>query len=415
MRESYQLPEMSIYRELEGSEAMMSLASRRELLAVTAPRYRAAQRAERSRILEEFVASTGYHRKYALTLLNHPLSKAPARKKRQRARHYPLAVQHALITCWRVANGICSKRLVPYLPELVAVLERQGELRLDGETKRRLLALSAATADRLLAAERKLAKPHGLGTTKPGTLLKDSIPIRTFADWDDVRPGFSEVDLVAHCGDNTQGEYVHSLTLTDVATGWTECLALRNRGQQVVFAALVRARVHLPFPLVGIDSDNGGEFINAHLLRYCQAEQLTFTRSRPYKKNDQAYVEQKNWSIVRHLVGYGRYEGAAACEALGRLYDVVRLYVNFFQPSMKLVSKERVGAKVKKRYDTATTPYQRVLDSPQVTDEVKAALQQQYLPLNPVALLRQIHRAQATLWQLAVGVGLPEQVAQAVF
>ncbi len=393
---------------------MMSLASRRELLAVTAPRYRVAQRAERRRILEEFVASTGYHRKYALSLLNHPLSKAPACKRRPRARHYPLAVQQALIRCWHVTNGICSKRLVPYLPELVTVLERQGELRLDAETKRRLLSLSAATADRLLAAERKLAKPHGLGTTKPGTLLKDSIPIRTFADWDDVRPGFGEVDLVAHCGDTTQGEYVHSLTLTDVATGWTECLALRNRGQQVVFAALVRARTQLPFPLLGIDSDNGGEFINAHLLRYCQAEQLTFTRSRPYKKNDQAYVEQKNWSIVRHLVGYGRYEGVAPCEALERLYEVVRLYVNFFQPSMKLVSKERVDSKVKKRYDVAQTPYQRVLNSPLVSDEAKAALRQQYVTLNPVVLLRQMHRAQEALWQLAVAAGLPEQPAQAV-
>lgn len=219
---------------------------------------------------------------------------------------------------------------------------------------------------------------------------------------------------MAHCGDNTYGEYVHSLTLTDVATGWTECLALRNRGQQVVFAALVRARTQLPFPLLGIDSDNGGEFINAHLLRYCQAEQLTFTRSRPYKKNDQAYVEQKNWSIVRHLVGYGRYEGAAACEALERLYEVVRLYVNFFQPSMKLVSKERVDGKVKKRYDAAKTPYQRVLDSPQVGDEAKAALRQQYLTLNPVTLLRQMHRAQETLWQLAVATGLPDQATQAV-
>lgn len=288
------------------------------------------------------------------------------------------------------------------------MLERQGELHVEAETKRRLLALSAATADRLLAAERKLAKPHGLGTTKPGTLLKDSIPLRTFADWDDRQPGKSSVDLVAHCGDSTQGEYVHSLTLTDVATGWTECLALRNRGQQVVFTALVRARAQLPFPLVGIDSDNGGEFINAHLLRYCQHEHLTFTRSRPYKKNDQAYVEQKNWSIVRHLVGYGRYESAAACEALERLY------ANFFQPSMKLVSKERVGAKVKRHYDAATTPYQRVLDSPQVTDEVKEALQRQYLTLNPVTLLRQLHRAQAVLWQLAVGMAVCDQAAQAV-
>ncbi len=392
----------------------MSLDSRRELLAVTAPRYRTAQGAERSRILEEFVANTGYHRKYALTVLNHPLSKGTTRQKRQRRRHYPLAVQQALITCWHVANGICSKRLVPYLPELVAVLERQEEVRLEAETKRLLLALSPATADRLLHVERQRTKPHGLGTTKPGTLLKASIPIRTFADWDDVRPGFSEVDLVGHCGDSTQGEYVHSLTLTDVATGWTECLALRNRGQQVVFAALVRARAQLPFPLVGIDSDNGGEFINAHLLRYCQQEHLTFTRSRPYKKNDQAYVEQKNWSIVRHLVGYGRYEGMAACEALGRLYEVVRLYVNFCQPSMKLVSKERVGGKVKKRYDAATTPYQRVLDSPQVTDEVKAALRLLDLTLNPVALLRQIHRAQETLWQLAVGMTGCDQAARAI-
>ena len=391
---------------------MMSLESRRELLAAVAPRYRLARRAERSRILEEFVASTGYHRKYALKLLNHPRSKAPARKKRQRPRCYSLAVQHALITCWRAANGICSKRLVPYLPELVSVLERQGELRLDQPTKTRLLAISPATADRLLQAERQRAKPHGLSTTKPGTLTKDAIPIRTFADWDEVQPGFTEVDLVAHCGESAKGEYLHSLTLTDVATGWTECLALRNRGQQVVFRALLRARGRLPFPLLGIDSDNGVEFINAHLLRYCQEEHLTFTRSRPYKKNDQAYVEQKNWSIVRHLVGYDRYEGEAAYEALQQLYDVVRLYTNFFQPSLKLLSKERIGGKVRKKYDAAKTPYQRVLESEQLTAEVKAALQQEYLTLSPLALLRQIRERQAVLWKLALGeVALPAVAA----
>jgi hypothetical protein len=201
-----------------------------------------------------------------LSLLNHPRSKAPARKKRQRPRRYPFAVQQALSACWRAANGICSKRLVPYLPELVSVLERQGELRLDQPTKIRLLAISPATADRLLQAERQRAKPHGLSTTKPGTLTKDAIPIRTFADWDEVQPGFTEIDLVAHCGESAKGEYLHSLTVTDVATGWTECLALRNRGQQVVFRALLRARGRLPFPLLGIDSDNGVEFINAQRL-----------------------------------------------------------------------------------------------------------------------------------------------------
>lgn len=414
MRESYQLPQSLTHMELEGSEAMMSLQSRRELLAVVAPRYRAAQRQERTRILEEFLASTGYHRKYALTLLNHPVTKAPAHKKRQRVRRYPFAVQQALISCWRAANGICSKRLVPYLPELVAVLGRAGELCLDEPTKALLLSLSPATADRLLQAERQRAKPHGLGTTKPGTLTKDAIPIRTFADWDEVQAGFTEVDLVAHCGESAKGEYLHSLTLTDVATGWTECLALRNRGQQSVFRALVRARGRLPFPLLGIDSDNGVEFINAHLLRYCQEEHLTFTRSRPYKKNDQADVEQKNWSIVRQLVGYGRYEGEAAYEALQRLYDVVRLYTNFFQPSLKLLSKERVGGKVRKKYDVAKTPYQRVLESEQVTDEVKATLQQEYLTLGPVTLLRQIRRQQTVLWKLALGEAALPAVAAPV-
>jgi Integrase core domain len=391
---------------------MMSVTSRRELLAVVAPRYRAARGQERSRILEEFVASTNYHRKYALSVLNHPITKGTVRKKRVRPRQYVFAVQQALVMCWRVANGICSKRLVPYLPELVRVLEQHGELHLDAQTKERLLALSPATADRLLQAERTRAKPHGLGTTKPGTLLKSAIPIRTFAEWDEAVPGFTEIDLVVHCGSTTRGEYLHSLTMTDIATGWTECVALRNRGQQSVFQALVLARGRLPFLLRGIDSDNGSEFINAHLLRYCQDQQLTFTRSRPYKKNDQAYVEQKNWSIVRQLVGYERYESASAFEALTALYEVVRLYVNFFQPSMKLVSKERVESRVKKKYDQAKTPYQRVLESEHVTDEAKATLRQQYATLNPVVLLRQMQRLQAVFWKLAVGEPAEPETAQ---
>lgn len=391
---------------------MMSIASRRELLAVVAPRYRAAEGQERTRILEEFLASTGYHRKYALRLLNHPMMKVAGRKKRARRRQYVFAVQQALVSCWRAANGICSKRLVPYLPELVRVLEKHGELHLEAQTKERLLALSPATADRLLQAERKQAKPHGLGTTKPGTLLKSAIPIRTFAEWNETKPGFTEIDLVAHCGGNTRGEYLHSLTMTDVATGWTECAALRNRGQQAVFEGLVLARQRLPFALRGIDSDNGSEFINAHLLRYCQQEQLTFTRSRPYKKNDQAYVEQKNWTIVRQLVGYDRLESLSAYEALGALYEVIRLYVNFFQPSMKLVSKEREGSKVKKKYDQAKTPYQRVLESEQVSEEVKARLRQQYATLNPMALLRQMQRLQSVLWKLAAGEPTETEAAQ---
>jgi hypothetical protein len=222
----------------------------------------------------------------------------------------------------------------------------------------------------------------------------------------------TEIDLVVHCGTTTRGEYLQSLTMTAIATGWTECVALRNRGQPSVFQALMLARSRLPFPLRGIDSDNGVEFINAHLLRYCQDEQLTFTRSRPYKKNDQAYVEQKNWSIVRQLVGYERYESASACEALQALYQVVRLYTNFFQPSVKLVSKERVESRVKKKYDQAKTPSQRVLESEDVNERAKATLRQQYATLNPVVLLRQMQRLQAVFWKLAVGEPAEPETAQ---
>lgn len=391
---------------------MMSQQSRRDLLAVVVPRYRAAHGTDRKRILDEFVASSGYHRKYAIQLLNHPPKAPPARKKRQRVPQYTAAVQRALIACWHATNGICSKRLVPYLPELVAVLEQHGELQLDAQTKTQLLTLSPATADRLLRTERQRHRPHGLGTTKPGTLLKHQIPIRTFADWDDAVPGFVEVDLVAHCGESTHGEYLNSLTLTDITTTWTECLAIRNRSQLTVHVAIVQARTRLPFPLLGLDSDNGTEFINELLLRYCQQEQLTFTRSRPYKKNDQAHVEQKNWSIVRQTVGYDRYEGQRACETLAALYEVVRLYTNFFQPCMKLQSKERLGSTVKKSYDTARTPYQRVLESELVTRESKDRLQAQYRTLNPVTLLRQIEQQQASLWKLAVGV-IGRETAQA--
>lgn len=286
----------------------------------------------------------------------------------------------------------------------MTVLERHGELHLDRAVKENLLSLSPATADRLLAAERQRSRLHGFSTTKPGTLT-DEVPIRLGTEWEDVQVGFMEIDLVAHCGESVKGDYLYTLTLTDILTGWTECLAVRNRGQQAVFRAIVRARARLPFPLRALDSDNGVEFLNTHLVRYCQEEHLVFTRARPFKKNDQAHVEQKNWSVVRHLIGYDRYEGQAAWDALQDLYDVLRLYVNFFQPSMKLLSKQRVGSKIKKRYDQAKTPYQRVLLSEQVSAEVKATLEQEYATLNPLALLRQVKQRQAALWQLALSQG----------
>jgi hypothetical protein len=378
---------------------MMGMKSKRELLATVSPRYRASRGKDQERILDEFVAITGYSRKYAIRVLNHPPAKHQARKRR-RSRKYGVKVELALFDVWKVANHIAAKRLVPCLNEFVEALERHGELRLDVDTRSLLLGMSVSTADRLLTSHRQRSGGRGLATTKPGTLLKKSIPVRTFADWNDARPGFIEMDTVAHCADSTQGQYLHSLVLTDIATAWTECLAVLNGSQRHVFKAIVAARQRFPFPLLGLDSDNGSEFINANLLRYCQKDQITFTRSREYKKNDQAHVEQKNWIVVRQLVGYDRYEGTVAFQKLEGLYRVVRLYVNFFQPVMKLISKERVGSKVKKHYDVAKTPYHRVLESDHVSKESKDGLRKQYAELNPAALLRDIETLQQELWHL---------------
>jgi len=379
----------------------MSPQARREVLKAVRPRYRKASRREKERILDEFVAITGYHRKYAIHLLNHgaPTTK---REKRSRRRTYTWQVIAALLKIWEILDRPCGKRLKPYLPEIVAVLERQQELVLDPETKGRLLRMSRSTIDRALAEERRRPHRRARGTTKPGSLLKNSIPVRVYTPWDEQRPGFIEVDLVAHSGDSAGGEFLYSLNAVDLATGWTETVAIANRGQAAAFAGLLQVRDQLPMPLLGIDSDNGSEFINAHLLRYCQTEHITFTRCRPYKKNDQAHVEQKNWSVVRRLVGYDRYESGPALRQLQDLYQVLRLYLNFFQPMMKLVGKERFGARVKKKYDDARTPYQRVLEAEEVPQAVKDELQALYLTLNPVSLRRQIDNILTSLWDLDV-------------
>ena len=384
----------------------MSLPARRELLASTAPRYAKANKKLKQTILDEFTASTGYHRKYAIDLLKHYDPKT-AKTKRHRVprqsqpRQYTQDVQQALVTVWKAANGICSKRLVPFLPEFVEVLEKYGHLCLSQQTRERLLAISTATVDRLLYKVRYGNKAHGLTTTKPGSLIKQQVPIRTFADWDDVRPGFVEADLVAHCGSYTGGSFLNTLTMTDIVTGWTECMALLSKDKDAVLLALGQARTQMPFPLLGLDTDNGSEFLNYALLDYCRGEEITFTRSRPYKKNDQCHVEQKNGSIVRKMIGYDRFEGLVPCRILGELYQTLRLYVNFFQPSLKLVSKHRQGSKVIKKYDQAKTPYQRVLTSETVSEQAKQALRVQYQGLDPVALLRGIERLQDQLWHYA--------------
>lgn len=389
------------------------MKERQAVTAVTATRYRDARKREKGAILDEFIATTGYSRWYARFVLRHQGRRiqlspqktlvADVRKPapRERRRVYDDRVLVVLVKIWRIMDYICGKRLRSVLGEMAELLERRGELKCDAETKKKLAKMSAATIDRLLRPERRKYELRGRAHTKPGTLLKHQIPIRTFAQWDEQQPGFVEIDLVAHDGGMASGDYCQSLDLTDIATTWTETAAVKNKAQVWVCEALKNLRKNLPFPLLGVDSDNGSEFINAHLKQYCDDQKLTFTRSRPYRKNDNCFVEQKNYSVVRRAVGYARYDTDEQLRLLNELYGELRFYTNFFIPTMKLVSKERSGSKVKKRYDQPQTPYQRVLAAPQIADSQKDLLRAKYETLNPAALKRKIDRLQQRLTKTA--------------
>lgn len=374
-----------------------------------AGQFRRARKKDKGRILSQFVEATGYNRSYAAWLLRHVGRRVEVkpgvvlegrlgvRRRAPRTRTYEEDVVQALQTVWEILDCISSKRLVAALPEVVPRLVAQREIRLSKKVQRQLVTISAATVDRLLRDERRKHTLKGRSHTKPGTLLKHQVPIRTFADWDEATPGFFEMDLVGHEGGVSFGDYCFTLDMTDVATGWSEQYAVLNKAQTHVFEGLQQLRQRIPFALLGVDSDNGGEFINAPLLRYCQEEHLTFTRSRPYRKNDTCYVEQKNWSIVRRHAGYARYQGEQARAVLNELYAVLRDYVNFFMPSMKLMEKTRDGARVTRRYDKAKTPYRRVLESAHVPSAVKRRLRVRYETLNPAQLKRTLERLQRQL------------------
>ena len=363
-------------------------------------RYFGASREEKGKMLDEFTQVTGLHRKAVIRLL-HRLRHPGAGKRRGRPRKYGTGVAEMLRVVWEASDRLCSKRLQPFLPEMVKVLRQHGEQRFDAATEGQLCRMSPATIDRLLRPSRRLGGRRGLTTTRPVSLLKRSIPIRTFADWQENKPGFLEIDLVAHCGESAEGFYLNTLCAVDVASSWSECLQVWGKGQMRVKTAVHRLRQRLPFTLLGVDSDNGSEFINQCFYTYCCQERITFTRSRSYKKNDSCHVEQKNGNVVRRLVGYDRYTSRAAYQCLARIYDGVRLYMNFFQPTMKLVSKTRHGAKVNKVYDTARTPYQRLLEAGMLTIAKQQELAATYHGLNPVLLLKQINSNLEQLWRLA--------------
>jgi hypothetical protein len=389
----------------------MTRASIREYTEAVRWRYLGVPKKEKGKILDEFTKVTGHHRKAAIRLIRRG-NQPRGNKRRGRCRQYNTAVVGALRVAWEATDRLCSKRIHPFLPELVKVLRRHGEATMSAELEAQLCQMSPSTIDRLLRPWRRLGGRRPFSTTRPGSLLKSSIPIRTFADWEEGRPGFLEADLVPHCGEGTEGFYLNTLSTVDVATGWSECVGVWGKGQQRVGSAIHRIRQRLPFPLLGLDSDNGSEFINQHLYSYCQREKITFTRSRSYKKNDSCHVEQKNWSVVRRLIGYDRYSSRAALEALTRVYDLTRLYVNFFQPVMKLVRKTRHGARVYKVYDTARTPYQRLLGSGTLMEARRQELAATYHGLNPVWLLKQINENLEALWKLAEQPGGQQKKAK---
>jgi predicted RNA binding protein YcfA (HicA-like mRNA interferase family) len=377
----------------------IKLTTRRELTAAIGQRYRTADRNGKKLILDEFVKVTGYHRKHAIRVLT-----AQGYTQRGRPvghRIYQEAVKEALIVLWEASDRICGKRLKALLPLLVEAMKRHGHLHLQEGVKKQVLAISAATIDRLLRPVREKASGGRKKKSIQLNRVRKIVAVRTFADWEGVGPGYMEMDMVVHCGARLVGSFVHSLVLTDVASGWTECLALPVREQGLIVEAITGLRPKLPFPLLGLDTDNDSAFMNDTLLDYCQKQGIVLTRSRTYRKNDQAWVEQKNGAIVRKLIGYGRLEGLSETAALRRLYEVSRLYINFFQPSFKLKSKTREGARVHKKYELPETPCRRLLLRDDISPETKEALTRQMEPLDPVLLLKSIREAQEMLMALS--------------
>lgn len=378
---------------------MVTGTSVAEYGAAVRERYRGAARREKGAILDEVCRVTGHHRKAAIRLLGR--APRPAVVRRGRPPRADGSVVSALRVAWEAADRPCGKRLAPFLRELVTALERHGELVVDPVARAVLVRLSPATIDRLLAPLRREGRRHPVTQSASADALRALVPLRTFGEWAGVAPGSLQADLVMHCGESTAGFYLTTLVAIDVASGWTELEAVWGMTQKRVGTAVHHLRQRLPIPLRELHTDNGGEFLNAVLQPWCRAEGIRCTRGRPYKKNDQAWAEQRNWTAVRQLVGYDRYSSQAALAQLARLYPLVRDYLNFFQPMRKLTSKERHGATVTKRYDLARTPYRRLLDAGVLATAQAAALRARYRALNPAQLKRDIDAALDRLWCLA--------------
>lgn len=379
----------------------VTLNAIKELASALRPRYEAATKDQKKVILDEFCATTGYHRKSAIRLLHRYARPSGAKARGRPAVYRGGELMSLLLLLWEASGYVCGKYLAPALPALLGRLEQCEALLVGEEVRQKLCRMSGATAERLLKPfqERRLIHPHV--SDRLVSDLSHKIAVHTFAELRGLPVGHLEVDLVLHCGTTTSDFYLTSLVAVDTVTSWTECMAVWGKGKERVAGAVAKIQRQLPFPLVGIHSDNGGEFINDMLYQFAQQHHLAFTHSRPYKKNDQPRVEQRNGSLVRRLIGYGRYNTRAAYNQLQQVYDLARLQANFFRPTAKLIKCERQGSKVIKRYDDPLPPYQRLLASDQLTAAQRTALQAQYEQLNPLSLQRGLAAAIAKLWKLA--------------
>ncbi len=381
----------------------ISMKSRKEIIEKKSREYKRARKKEKSKILDSIVQLIGYNRNYAARILRNYGKKVTMLrgsnrivfigsfckdKRRKRNKIYDEEVLKVLKKIWAIMDFICGKRLKAMMESIINKLEEKNELIIENDIKEKLLKISSSTIDRLLKEERKKMQLKNRAHTKPGTLLIKEVPIKTFSELKEEKPGYIVIDLVAHDGGFSGGEFNYTLNCTDIATGWTECVAILNKAQIWTINAMQIVAKSLPFPILGIHSDNGSEFINAHFIKYCKENNILFTRSRPYKKNDTCYVEQKNWSIVRRIVGYYRYDSQQSLKILNQTYKYYRLYNNFFQPNMKLISKIRYGSKVRKYYDEPKTPFQRLLESPFICSETKEKLKEIYKNLKVLELIK---------------------------
>src|ERR1700722_70028 len=375
----------------------ISMGARREVVSAVAERYRSARRIEKGRILDELCATTGWHRKHAVRALRRHETPDGIRAPRGCRRKYGAVIKDALTALWEASDRVCGKRLKVMVPILLPAVEQHGRLKLGKADRDLVLAISAATIDRLLGDVRVAASGGKRRRAGFYSAIRREVPIRTFNDWKSPPPGFCEVDMVAHGGTSVAGSFIQTLTMVDVATGWTECLPLVTRDGSLVVEAMKHVQSLFPWLLRGVDFDNDSASMNDVVVPWCREQKLEVTRSRAYKKNDQAFVEQKNGAVVRRLMGYGGFDGLETARTMGRLYAAARLYVNFFLPSFKLKEKRREGAKVIKRYHAPLTPYQRALAHPKVTAAVKRRLRDQYRSLDPVGLLAEIRASQEEL------------------